>query len=195
MSTVGRGPAPSGTAKYDGTGVVPSPLVNVTDRSSGMRHRPAVSPTGRHGWCGRRNARTRSMSDRLAQHGGHDATGSPLDQLEPEAPPDAVAHVEELLDAEVVHQPQLVIRKRAPGVARGNRSRGLAAVRVALIHRDAAEVVLERFHRVEHRGGPVAHPRVQAPAGRDEQREARANRLVADANVTLFIERHGSPSW
>src|SRR5688572_22482794 len=41
-------------------------------------------------------------------------------------------------------------------------------------------------------GGPVAHARVQAPARRDEQREARANHLVADAHVVLFVERHGS---
>src|SRR5438876_2943316 len=109
------------------------------------------------------------MSDRLAQHGGHDAIGSPLDQLEAEASPDAVAHVEELLRAEVIHQPKLVVREGAPGVAGGNRPRGLAAVRVALIHRDAAEVILERFHRVEYRGGPVAHAGVQAADGSGEK--------------------------
>src|SRR5262249_39779484 len=88
-------------------------------------------------------------------------------------------------------QPQLVVREATPRVADGNRPRGLAAVRVALVHRDAAEVVLERFHRVEHRGRPVAHARVQAPTGRDEQREARADHLVADPNITFFVERHG----
>jgi len=91
------------------------------------------------------------MPDRLAQHGGHDAVGSSLDELEPERSADAVAHEEELPDAEMVHQPQLVVREGAPGIAGGNRSRGFAAVRSALIHRDAAEVVLERFHPVEHR--------------------------------------------
>src|SRR4029077_4540915 len=121
-----------------------------------------------------------------------DAVGGPLDELQPERSPDAVAHVEELLRAEVVHQPQLVIREGAPGGAGRNRPRGFAAVRIALIHRDAAEVALERYHRIEDRGGPVAHAGVQAPAGSDEQWEARANRFVADADVTLFIERHGS---
>src|SRR5436309_16104324 len=127
------------------------------------------------------------MPDWLAQYRGHDALGGPLDELEPERSADAVAHVEELLHAEVVHQPQLVVREDAPGVAGRNRSRGLAAVRIALIHRDAAEVALEHFHRVEHRGRPVAHAGVQAPAGGDAQWEARANHLVAHADVSLLL--------
>jgi hypothetical protein len=132
------------------------------------------------------------MSDWLAQHGSHDAVGGPLDELQPERSPDVVAHVEELLDTEVVHQPELVVRERAPGIAAGNRSRGFAAVRIALIHLDAAEVVLERLHRVEHRGRPVAHPGVQAPSGGDQQREAGAGLLVTDPDVAPLVERHGS---
>jgi hypothetical protein len=132
------------------------------------------------------------MPNRLAQHSRHDAVRSALDQLQPERSPDAVTHEEELLIAEVVHHSQLVVGEGAPGIAGGNRPRGLAAIRIALIHGDAPEIVLERFHRVEHRVGPVANARVQAPAGSDEQRKPRPNRLVADADVSLFIERHGS---
>src|SRR5437868_7665662 len=53
------------------------------------------------------------------------------------------------------------------------------------------EVVLERFHRIEHRSRPIADPRVQAPAGGDQEREAGAGLLVADPNVAIFVERHG----
>src|SRR5262249_58946912 len=68
----------------------------------------------------------------------------------------------------------------------------LAAIGIALVHRDAAEVVLEFFHRVNHRGRPVADARIETAAGSNQQREAGADLLVADANFTLFIERHGS---
>ncbi len=62
----------------------------------------------------------RAMADGLAAHGGHDAIGGAFDQLEAEGAADAVAHVEELLDAEVVHKPELVVCGRAPPVARPN---------------------------------------------------------------------------
>jgi hypothetical protein len=45
-----------------------------------------------------------------------------------------------------------------------------------------AEVGLERVHRVEYRGRPVADARVQPAAGRDQQREARADLLIVNAD-------------
>ena len=134
------------------------------------------------------------MPDRLAEHAGHDALGCPLHELEGKRAADAVAHEEELADAEVIHQPELVVGEGAPGVVDRDRAAGLAAVGVALVHRDAAEVVLELLHRVDHRGRPVADAGVQAPTGGDQQREAGAGLLVADADVALFVERHGSLS-
>ena len=80
------------------------------------------------------------MPDRLAEHAGHDAIGCPLLELEGKRAPDAVAHEEELLDAEVIHQPELVVGEGAPGVVDRDRAAGLAAVGVALVHRDAAEI-------------------------------------------------------
>ena len=129
--------------------------------------------------------------DGLAEHGGDDALRRPLQQLAGEAAADAVAHVEELADAEMVHQPELVVGEGVPRVLGRHRAGGLAAIGVALVHRDAAEVVLELFHRVDHGGRPVADARVQAAAGGDQQREAGAGLLVADANVALLIERQG----
>ena len=134
------------------------------------------------------------MADALAEDGGDDAVRRPLHQLPGKAAPDAVAHVEELVDPEVIHQPELVVGERLPGVVDRHGAGGLAAIGVALVHRDAAEVLRKRLHRVDHRGWPVADAGVQAPTGGDQQREAGARLLIADADVALVIERHGSLS-
>ena len=84
----------------------------------------------------------RAVPDRLAEHGGEDALGGPLDQFEGKTATDAVAHEEEFADAEMVHQPQLVVGEGAPRVVDRDRAARFAAIRVALVHRDAAEVVL-----------------------------------------------------
>ena len=44
---------------------------------------------------------------------------------------------------EMVHQPELVVGEGVPRVVDRDRAGGLAAVGVALVHRDAAELVLE----------------------------------------------------
>ena len=49
------------------------------------------------------------------EDGGHDALGCPLHELPGKAAADAVAHVEELVDAQVIHQPELVVGEGAPG--------------------------------------------------------------------------------
>jgi hypothetical protein len=134
------------------------------------------------------------VPDGLAEHGGGDAVGGSLEQLPGKTAADAVAHIEEFADAEVVHQPELVVGEGVPRVAGWYRAGGFAAIGVALVHRDDAEVVFERLGRVEHRGRPVADPRVQASARRDQQRKPGADLLVADADVALLIKRHGSLS-
>ena len=93
----------------------------------------------------------------------------------------------------MIHQPELVVGERLPGVVDRHGAGGLAAIGVALVHRDAAEVLRERFHRVDHRGWPVADAGVRPHRG-DQQRKARASLLVADADVALVIKRHGSLS-
>src|SRR5260370_26141471 len=115
------------------------------------------------------------MPNRLAEHAGHDAVGSPLHELESKRTTDTVAHEEELSDAEVVHQSQLVVGKGSPRIINRDRAAGFTAVCLALVHRDASELVFQSLHGVEHRGGPIADTRVQAPAGADQQRTARAS--------------------
>src|SRR5712691_733543 len=96
----------------------------------------------------------------------------PTHELESKRATDAVAHEEELPYAEVIHQPELVVGEGSPRVVDRDRSAGLAAVRVALVHRNAAKFVLEFLHGVEHRGRPIADAGVQAPTGGDQKREA-----------------------
>ena len=82
------------------------------------------------------------MPDPLAEDGGDDAVRRPLHQLPGKAAADAVAHEEELVDPEVIHQPELVVGEGAPGGVDRDRAAGLAAVGVALVHRDAAEIAV-----------------------------------------------------
>ena len=56
------------------------------------------------------------MPNRLYQYTGHDAIRRSLHQLQREAAADAVAHEEELLDAEMVHQPKLIVGESTPGI-------------------------------------------------------------------------------
>src|SRR6266852_3805016 len=53
---------------------------------------------------------------------------------------------------------------------------------------------LERLHRVEDRGRPIADPRIQSAAGGNQEREAAARLLVANADIAFLIEWHGNSS-
>jgi hypothetical protein len=112
------------------------------------------------------------VPDWLAQYRGGGALRRPLHQLHRERAADAVAEEEELVDAEMVHHAQLVVGERAPGIVDRHRAGGLAACGVALVHGDHAEAVLELLRNVDHRTRPHGDTRVQAAAGRRQQREA-----------------------
>src|SRR5262249_18354721 len=72
--------------------------------------------------------------------------------------------------------------------------RGLAALGVAQIGRDHAELALELVERVE-RVGREARDRGVQPATRDDhQWEAGTDLLIVDTDVALVIKRHGSLS-
>src|SRR5215469_8289862 len=134
------------------------------------------------------------MADGLAEDSGDDAVGRPLHQLPSKAAADAVAHVKEFADAEVLHQPKLVVSECIPRLIDWNWASRFAAIGIALVHRNAAKVVLERLHRIEHRGRPIARPRVQPSAGGHQKWEAGARLLIADADIACLIERHGCSS-
>ena len=73
------------------------------------------------------------MPDGLDQHAGHDAFWRSLHELHGKATTDTVTHEKELLDSEMVHQPQLIVGECVPGVSGGDWAGGFAAIRVALI--------------------------------------------------------------
>ena len=127
------------------------------------------------------------MSDRLAQDRRDDALRRALHQLHRERAADAIAEEKELADAEMVHQAELVVGERAPGIVDRHRAGGLAARGVTLVHGDDAEVVLELLRNVDHRVRPDRDARVQAATGRGQQRKAGADLGVADADVALLV--------
>ena len=131
------------------------------------------------------------FADGLAEHGRHDAFRRPLQQLAGEAAADAVAHEQEPADPEMVHQPELVVGEGVPRVLDRHRTSGLAAIGIALVHGDAAEIVLELFHRIDDGVRPITDARIQSATRNNQQRETGADLLIANANVTFLIERHG----
>jgi len=133
----------------------------------------------------------RPVTDGLAEYRGDDTLRRAFEELPGKAAADAIAHVEELANAEVVHQPQLVVGEGVPRILDRDRAARLAAIGIALVHRDAMEVVLELFHCVDHCGRPIADSRIEAAAGGDQQREAGSDLLVADTDVALLVKRHG----
>ena len=56
------------------------------------------------------------MADRLAEDGGNDAVGRSLHQLAGKTTADTVTHVKEFMDAEMIHQSELVVGERIPRV-------------------------------------------------------------------------------
>ena len=94
----------------------------------------------------------------------------------------------------MIHQAELVVGIGVPGPVHLQRPRGLAALGVAQIGRDHAELALELVERVERVGREARDRGVQPAAGDDQQREAGTDLLVVDADVAFFIERHGSLS-
>ena len=84
--------------------------------------------------------------------------------------------------------PKLVVGEGAPGVINLDRAGGLATVGVALVHGDAAEVVLENLHGVEHLAGPAAHDGVKAAARGHQQGETGPDLIVVDSNIASLVK-------
>src|SRR5262249_7334069 len=136
-------------------------------------------------------AHLRTRAAGLGQHSRDNPIGCPLQQVPDERAPDAEAHHHELVDAQVIHQPELIVRISVPWVVDLERTRGLAATSVAQIGRDAVVLSLEIFDRIKGRvAGEVGDRRIQSAAGDEQQREARTDLLKVDANGASFVEGH-----
>jgi hypothetical protein len=94
----------------------------------------------------------------------------------------------------MIHQAEMIVGIGVPWPVHFQRPRGLAALGVAQIGCDHAELVLKLLHRVERVGREARDRGVQPAAGDDHQREAGTDLLIVDADVALFVKRHGSLS-
>src|SRR5580700_9708016 len=83
------------------------------------------------------------VPDSLADDASYNAVWRALHELKSEAAANAVTHKKELADAEMAHQPKLVISKCTPRIIDSDGTSRLAAIGVALVHCYAAEVVLK----------------------------------------------------
>src|SRR5207302_1503483 len=104
----------------------------------------------------------------------------------------AETHHHELVDAQMIHQAEVVVGVGFPRPVDLDRAGGLAAGGVAQVRRDAPILSLELLDGVERRvAGEEPNGRVQSPSGKQHQREARTGFLIVDANGALFVELAG----
>ena len=99
-------------------------------------------------------AHLRTRTAGLRQHGRDDSIRRPLQQVPDEGAADAEAQHHELVDAQMIHQPELVVGVGIPRPVDLERTGGLAAIGVAQVRRDAAVLPLELLDRVERRVVP-----------------------------------------
>jgi hypothetical protein len=86
----------------------------------------------------------------------------------------------------------MVVGVRVPRTVDLQRPRGLAAIGVAEVGEDAAVLSLELLDRVEGARNQAGHPRVQSPAGDQQQRKTGTRLVIGDANAAFFVEGHAS---
>ena len=102
---------------------------------------------------------------------------------------DAEAHHCELINAQMIHQPELIVGMRFPRPADLDGTSRLPVWGVSEVCCDAAVFPFELLDRVEGRiAGEEADGRVQSAARKQQQREAGTGLLVVDANRASFVE-------
>src|SRR5262249_16357017 len=92
---------------------------------------------------------------------------------------------------ELIQHTQMVVSVGIPGAVDLKRAGGLAAVGIAQVGGDAAELALEFRDWIERPAGETGERRIQSTAGNEQQRKAGPVLLKADADGALFVESHG----
>jgi hypothetical protein len=90
-------------------------------------------------------------ADGLRQHGCGNAIWGALQQIPDEGAADAEAHHHELVEAQMIHESELILDVGFPGALDLDRTGPLAARRVAQVRCDTAVFAVELLDRVERR--------------------------------------------
>src|SRR6202023_3624012 len=109
-----------------------------------------------------RVAHLRTPAHGLRQHGCGNTIGCALQETPDEGPANAETHHHELVDAQMIHQAELVVGVGIPRPTDLARAGGLA--------------------------GEEGYGRVQSPAGKQHKWETGPGLLIVDANGAVFIE-------
>ena len=97
----------------------------------------------RHAAVVKERGHLRAEPDRLRQHGRDHAIGRPLQKVPDKWAANAEAHHHKLVDAQMVHQTELVVCVCIPGPVDLQRPRGLTGIGIAQVRRNAAVLALE----------------------------------------------------
>ena len=98
----------------------------------------------------------------------------------------------EPLDAEVIHEAEVVVGVGVPGPVDLERAGGLAARRVTQVGRNAAILAFELVDGIERRVLHCPGDRGVLPAaGDDQQRDAGAGLLVVNTDVAFLVDLPG----
>src|SRR5205823_411055 len=139
-------------------------------------------------------AHLRTPTHGLRQHSRDNTIGRTLQETPYERAADAETHHHELVDAQMIHQSELVVGVGIPRPVDLDRAGGLARGGIAQVRRDAAILSLELRNGVEGRvAAEEGYGRVQSAAGKQHQRETRPGLLIVDAHGAFFVDTPASP--
>src|SRR4051794_10579687 len=134
-------------------------------------------------------ARLGTRAGRCYEDGGDHTIRRPLQQVPNERASNAEADDHEPVYAQMIHQPNMVVRIRVPRAVNLKGSNGPTARGVAEVRCDATILLLKFTDSVED-VREVRNCRVQSTAGYEQQWCARPAFHVVDAHRTTLIDRH-----
>src|SRR5262245_40156585 len=122
----------------------------------------------------------------LHWHCRDDPVTGALQQVPDEGPADAETEHHELLDAEMVHQAEMIVGIGVPRPVHFQRARGLTAFGIPQIRRDHAELVGKFIEWVERVGRKPGDCRIKPAARDNEYWKADTRFFVMDTSLAFF---------